>query len=414
METTSTSTWPIPIRALRHREFRFYFFGQAFSHLGKWIQQVGLSWLVYHLTSSATLLGIATFCSLAPQLIVGPAAGAWADKTNKRYLLIVVLALLALQALTLAVLTALDLITPTVIILMSLLLGVLNAIENPLRQTMISSFIGHKDDIPNGLALNAMLFNASRFVGPPLAGLLVALTGEAACFALNSLAFIAPLIAIILIPGRAQPVVESSLLNAFKEGLSYSFSTPIIRVLMLSVVVINITAACYAVLLPIIAKDMLGGDSKTLGGLWGAAGFGALIATILLSAQSNTAHLKRIIAAALAISCGGMFLISSFSELNLNLLALCMMGFGISCTNVSSNILLQTYSPDHIRGRVVSLYISFRSGFEAVGGLVAGWLASHYGAKLTFGIEGLLLVVMAIGLYFLFARAKQVPTCETL
>ncbi|BDM22266.1 MULTISPECIES: MFS transporter [Pseudomonas] len=413
MQSTSISSWPTPIRALRHREFRFYFFGQAFSHLGKWIQQVGLSWLVYHLTSSATLLGIATFCSLAPQLIVGPAAGAWADKVNKRFLLIVVLALLAIQALTLAVLTALELVTPIVIILMSLLLGVLNAIENPLRQAMISGFIGHKDDIPNGLALNAMLFNASRFIGPPLAGLLVALTGEAACFALNSLAFIAPLIAIVLIPGRPQPAVQSSLLNAFKEGLSYSFSTPIIRVLMLSVVVVNVTAASYAVLLPIVTKDMLDGDSKTLGGLWGAAGFGALAATILLSALSNTSHLKRIIAAALIVSCGGMFLLSSFSEFNLSLLALCMMGFGISCTNVSSNILLQTYSPDHMRGRVVSLYISLRSGFEAVGGLVAGWLASYYGAKVTFGVEGSILAILAIGLYFQFARAKQSSMSES-
>lgn len=189
LNTEVARSWPAPVRVLAHREFRYYYIAQAFSHLGKWIQQVALAWLVYHLTGSASLLGLTTFCALIPQVLLGPLAGAWADKHDKRKLLMVIMALLGAQSFILAILTATHLITAEIIIGMSLLLGVFNSLENPLRQAMISNFIRDRRDLPNGLALNAMLLNASRFAGPPLAGLLNASTGEAICFLINSLAF---------------------------------------------------------------------------------------------------------------------------------------------------------------------------------------------------------------------------------
>ena len=166
---------PAGLRALAHRNFRFYFLGQAVSILGSWIQQVALSWLVYRLTGSAALLGVTAFCALIPQLVVGPLAGAWIDKQDKKKWLLGIQALLAVQAFVLAALTASGLITTGFIIAMSLTLGILNSFDTPLRQSMIGGFVGSRDDLPNALALNAMLFNSGRFVGPPIAGLLVGL-----------------------------------------------------------------------------------------------------------------------------------------------------------------------------------------------------------------------------------------------
>ena len=170
---------PNALRALRHRNFRLYFTGHCISTLGTWIQQVALAWLVYRLTGSAALLGVTTCAALLPQLLVGPFAGAWIDRHDKRRLLIVVEGLLGLQALSLAALTASGMIGPTLLVAMAALLGVLNAVDTPLRQSLLSQFVDDRADLPNALALNAMLFTLSRFIGPPLAGLLLGFVSEA-------------------------------------------------------------------------------------------------------------------------------------------------------------------------------------------------------------------------------------------
>src|SRR6218665_3994922 len=185
------STWPSALRALRHRNFRLYFFGHSISTLGTWIQQVALAWLVYHLTNSAALLGITTCAALLPQLLVGPLAGAWIDRHDKRRLLILVEGLLGIQALVLALLTHTGHITPELLVAMAALLGVLNAVDTPLRQSLLSQFVDDRADLPNALALNAMLFTLSRFIGPPLAGLLLGFVSEAVCFALNAFSYLA-------------------------------------------------------------------------------------------------------------------------------------------------------------------------------------------------------------------------------
>lgn len=396
MNTEVARSWPAPVRALAHREFRFYFIGQAFSHLGKWIQQVALAWLVYHLTGSVSLLGLATFCALIPQLFLGPLAGAWADKHDKRRLLMIIMALLGAQSLVLAILTATHLITSEIIIGMSLLLGVFNSLENPLRQAMIGNFIGDRKDLPNGLALNAMLLNASRFAGPPLAGLLVASTGEAICFAINSLAFLAPMWVLYKVPGRPSIRISKPLGAVFREGFTYSYANPAIRMLMISVIATNITASSYATLLPVLAKTVFGGDAQTLGWLWGAAGVGAFAATIVLSLQAGTQHLKGMILGCTFASAFGLAASALTGNFVVCLVSLAVVGFGISASNVSSNISLQSLASDGFRGRVIAFYLSIRFGFEAVGGLIAGGLAALIGTQTTLILEGVVLAIVGI------------------
>lgn len=386
--------WPASVRALAHQDFQIYFAGQAISTLGKWVQQVALSWLAYHLTGSAMLLGAIAFFTLAPQLLIGPIAGAWTDRHDKRRLLIVVQSVLALQSLGLAVLAYGHWLNSPVIAAMALLLGLLNAFETPLRQSLISSFVPQPADLPNALVLNAMLINAARFVGPPLAGLLIAWAGEAWCFLLTALGFSALLLGLIKVRGAPSAKASGSTSEVFREGLRYLWQTVAVRRLMISVVVVNLFASCYTALLPILAKAVYQGDAQTLGWLWGAAGAGAFVATLVLALSGSISRLRRFILAGALLCAAGLLVLATSTPLAAALVALAMLGFGITISNVSTNMQLQSGAPSALRGRVVSFYIALRFGFEAFGGLLAGIAAAHLGASLTLGIAGAALLLI--------------------
>jgi MFS family permease len=384
--------WPAPIRALSHPNFQIYFVGQGLSTLGKWIQQVALSWLAYHLTGSAVLLGTIAFLTLLPQLLVGPLAGAWADRHDKRRLLIGVQALLMLQSLLLAVLTWQHWIGREVIIGMALILGLLNALETPLRQALISGFVDDPKDLPNALVLNAMLINAARFIGPPLAGLLINGCGEAGCFLLTAVAFGMLLIGLGKARSSLQARASGSTGEIFREGLRYLWGTLSIRRLLITVVMVNLLASCYAVLLPILAKNVFAGDAQTLGWLWGAAGAGAFVATLFLAFAGSSSNLQRVIVGGTITCALSLCAVAANLPLLLTLLALAGLGFGITVSNVSTNMTLQSAAPEALRGRVIAFYIAMRFGFEAIGGLMAGLLAAALSVQWTLAIAGVLLL----------------------
>lgn len=398
---------PGPIRALGHRNFRSYFFGQVVSILGSWIQQVAMSWLVYRLTGSVALLGVTTFAALVPMLVVGPLAGAWIDRHDKRRLLIIVQGLLALQALVLAVLTLLDWVGPTLLVAMSVVLGVLNAFDTPLRQSQINSFVDERADLPNALALNAMAFNAGRFLGPPLAGLLLGLTSEAFCFVLNALSFSALAFGVWRIRVPASARATGSTAAVFREGLGYVWRTYPIRTLILILAVFNLTASSYAVLLPVFAKDVFVGDARMLGLLWGGAGGGALLGTVFLATRKNLHGLVSVVISGTAISALGLLIFAYNRHVPAAVLAMGMVGLGISVGNVATNMLLQTLAPDHLRGRVVSFFSSTRFGFDAIGGLLAGMLAAQVGVQRAMLLEGLVLTVFVLWALYVRRRLRD-------
>jgi MFS family permease len=383
---------PNSIRALGHRNFRFYFAGQAISVLGSWIQQVAMSWLVYRLTGSTALLGITAFCALIPQLFIGPLAGAWIDKQDKRKWLIVIQGLLALQGFTLAVLTATGLINPTFLVAMALTLGVLNSFDTPLRQSLIGSFVGRREDLGNALALNAMLFSIGRSIGPPIAGFLISLTSEAACFAVNGVSFLALMAGVaaakIEVPQRA----TGSIRDVFSEGIHYAWRTWPVRTLIVTLIALNLTASTYAVLLPVFASDVFGGNASTLGLLWGAAGVGAFASTVTLAMRQTDRGVVAGVLTGITIACAATIAFSLSHSLPIAMLAMAGIGAGNSVTNVGINMLLQSMAPETLRGRVISFFTSTRFGFDAVGGLIAGFVATRLGASHTLLGEGILLL----------------------
>lgn len=363
--------------------------------LGSWIQQVALSWLIYRVTGSAALLGVTAFCSLFPQLLVGPLAGAWIDKQDKRRWLIIVQSLLAVQAFILAAGTWSDSIGSAFIVFMAICLGVINSFDGPLRQSLIASVVDDRNDLPNALALNAMLFNAGRFLGPPLAGLMLGLMSEAACFLFNGVSFIAVIIGLVRMRVIAPPRASGSVGEVFKNGLAYAWQTMSVRKLILVLVALNLTASAYTVLLPVFARDIFAGDATTLGWLWGAAGCGAFASTIFLATRkSNTQILGGVCSGVL---CSALALVGMGESpwFALSMACMVVLGFGISVCNVGTLMLLQGSTAGEFRGRVVAFFTSTRFGFDALGGLLAGLLAVVLGPRLTMLAEGAVLLACA-------------------
>jgi hypothetical protein len=385
-----------PVRSLRSRPFRWYCLGQGLSVVGSWVQQVALAWVIYRNTGSATLLGVATFCALFPQLVIAPFAGALVDRAEKRKWAMGVELLLAMQAFTLAGLALAQALSPAAIIGMSLAMGVLNSFDSPLRQSLIGSFVEPREDLPNALALNAGLFNLGRFLGPPIAGLLLATTTEAICFLFNGLSFLLLAGVFFFAPGETTPRAQGKAADVLVEGLRFACRDRYVRRQLVLLMAVNLTASSYAVLLPILARDEFAGGPATLGWLWGAVGSGAFVATLYLSSILSFARLGWSAIAGSALAAFGIVSFSATRFFPLALAEMVLLGFGIAICNVGVNILLQSTTPVALRARMISLFVSARFGFDALGGLIAGAAAARFGARPTLAAEGGLLTIFLV------------------
>lgn len=401
---------PGALAALRHTDFRLYFVGQGVSVLGTWVQQVAMSWLVYRLTGSAELLGLTAFLALVPQLVVGPLAGAWFDRHDRRRLLMGVQFLLTLHASILALLTGTGAITAPMVIAMALVLGILNGLDTPLRQSIIGNLLDDRTDIRNALSLNATLFNTGRFVGPPIAGLILAATSETVCFSLNAASFMALFATLSVARVRpSTPGPARSYLEALREGFHHAWHDQPIRMLLILVGVMNVTASAYAVLAPLFAKEVFHGDERTLGLLIGAAGCGAMIASVTLTMQADITRLKNLMMATVPAGAVALVVFSVTDHLPTGLAAMTVVGFAISFINVGANGLLQSLAPDHLRGRIASLFTACRFGLDAIGGMIAGLIAGVIHAPNTLLLEGVLLGVGALYFLAVFPRLALEP-----
>lgn len=389
---TSGRSW----RALRHRNYRLYFCGQSVSLLGSWTQQVALGWLVYRLTDSAALLGTVAFLAQAPQLVVAPFAGLVIDRVERKRLMLLVQLMMLIQASFLTVSTFSGAITPLQILIASALLGVLNSFDAPLRHALAAPLIADPDDLPNAIALNSLIFNTARFVGPPFAGAVLAMTSEAACFALNAVSFLAVIAALLCIRITRQPALAVPFAAAMREGAEFVRSNLPVRKLLMQVALLNFLAASYVPLMPVFARDVFAGGPDTLGILLGSAGAGALCASLHLVMRRSVRGLTGVIAGGNLLAALALigFVLSDTLWLGAGMLFL--LGFGIISGNASSNTVLQTILPDVLRGRVLAFYTAANLGAAAVGSLLAGIIADHAGAETTEIAAGLTLLLASL------------------
>lgn len=390
--------------SLSSPNFRNYFVGHSLSTIGTWIQQVTLAWIIYELTNSAALLGVIGFCALIPQLLVSPIAGAWIDKVNKQKFLVIIQVLFFIQTISLGLFYRFDLFTPPILIIMSLLMGILTAIDTPLRQSLLSLIVEDKSLLSNALALNAMIFNASRFIGPPIAGILLSSIGAEMCFYINALSYLCLGVAVAKMKSIQSIKVTGRVGKVFIEGVKYMYQSIHFRLMMCTVIVLNMTASSYVTLLPIYARDIIAGNEKTLGILWGCAGIGSLISSLILASKKNFANHKHIFMCNIAFCTVGLFILGMSKEMYVLCLAMFLLGFGISTTNILTNIMIQNSTIESFRGRAISIYTSTRFGFDAVGGLIVGLLAA------IFFPTSLMLVYSAIlGSYLIIFSLIKTP-----
>jgi MFS family permease len=377
------------LRSLQHRNFRRYFLGQLISLNGTWMQTVAQAWLVYRLTNSSFMLGLVGFCNLLPVLLLALVGGVAADRFPRRRVLIAVYAAAMLQAAVLAVLTLGGWIQAWHIILLATTLGVVHAFEMPARHSLMAELVP-RADLPNAIALNSGVFNIARFLGPAMAGFLVAGYGEGAVFAVNALSFLAILggLCLIRLADPDQPQV-ASLRRRLGEGIHFAWREPGIRHALLVLGLLSLTSAAAVVLLPVFAKQVFAGDSRTLGWLFSAAGTGSLLAAVRLAHSREQLSLRRSIGLAGLATGVALLLFSHSGALSLALPVIALVGFSQTTTVASTNTLIQLQVPDRLRGRVMSLFAMIFIGLMPVGNLAAGAMAETLGAPVTVGLLGI-------------------------
>lgn len=369
-------------RALRHRNYRLYFAGQSISLIGTWMQQMAIGWLVYRITNSPFMLGFVGFLSQAPSLIFTPLAGVIADRYNRHRILVVTQILAMIQALLLAALIMGRVVSVWHIIALSMFLGIITAFDGPARHAFIVEMVSKKEDLSNAIALNSLIFNAARLVGPSIAGILVALVGEGMCFLINGISYIAVIFALLSmhIMPRQFEKHRKPIMHGLKEGINYAFGHPAIRSIILLTGLVSMMGMSYVVLMPIFARDILHGGSATLGFLMGASGLGALCGATYMASRTGVKGLDKLTFLTTNIFGAGLIIFSFSRTIWFSMAIMMFTGFGMMVQMASNNTALQTMVHDDKRGRVMSFFMVAFMGMVPFGCLLAGGLASRFGA----------------------------------
>jgi MFS family permease len=398
------------LRALGHRNYRLFFGGQGVSLIGTWMTRVATAWLVYQMTNSAFLLGLVSFSSQIPILFLAPIAGVLVDRWNRHRVLVVTQTLAMLQSFSLAALALTGIIQVWQIIALNIFQGLINAFDMPTRQAFLIEMVEQKEDLSNAIALNSSMFNGARLIGPSIAGLIIAWTGEGACFLIDGISYIGVIVALLamIIKPRTWSAPRRKVLQGLKEGYKYAFGFFPIRAILLMIALVSLFGFPYVVLMPVFAKDILHGGPNTLGFLMGATGLGALCGAVFLASRKSVIGLGRILFTATTVFGAGIILFSLSRSIWLSLALLLGSGFGMMVQMACANTLLQTIVEDDKRGRVMSFYSMAFTGIAPFGSLLSGALASKLGAPATNIIGGALCIVGAV----IFAR--NLPRIRTL
>ena len=392
---------PSALHLLRHRGVRFYFVGLCLASIAMFMQLTALGWFVYRLSGSPFLLGVSAFAFLIPMLVITPVAGLLADRVDRRKLLRVTQSCSVALGALLAALTLAGVATVPVVIGLALALGSVCALDASARNVFLLDLVGNRADLPNAIALQAVTVNVARFVGPALAGIALAELGEGGTFALTALGYVPLLAALIWLQhsATARPRRVAPWHMELLEGFRYVLRIMPLRRLALLIAVMSLAIGPYGSIMPVFARDTLGGDSRTLGWLLSAAGLGALIATGYLASRRGVPGLGRVIAAAAVTTSIAMMAFSQTRALWQALPCLLALGFGYIAINASINTLMQALAEDHLRGRVVGIFLMLAIGLVPVGNLAVGALVEWIGerpALLACGLAGL-----AAGLWFI-------------
>ncbi|MFF3500285.1 MFS transporter [Streptomyces sp. NPDC003247] len=390
--------------ALRARPFRRFFTGQAISLPGTWMQSIGQGWLIVELTHSGTALGLLTALQFLPGLLLAPWAGLLADRFPKRNLMLITQSAMAGSALTLGLLTVTHHVGIPAILVCASVLGVSQAVDNPVRQAYLVELTGPKL-IRNAVSLNGVLINAARAVGPAVAGVLIVAVGTGWCFLLNALSFTGIILALRTLPRGTVRSDKSPPLRELREGFGYVRSHRELLRPLLVVFLVGTFAAEFPITLPLLARTTFGGDGGTYGWMTSAMGVGAVTSGFFIARRDSTGHVP--IAWASALYGGAITTLALSPVLPVALVALFFVGVGSSAFMAISNATLQTTSESRYRGRVMALWSVGFAGSTPIGGPVVGAVGEHLSPRWALGVGALACAASAVLLFSLSPRRRD-------
>jgi MFS family permease len=402
-------------RALKHRNFRLFWNGQMISLVGTWMQSVAQLWLMHRLTGSAFMLGLLSFLQFLPVLAFSLWAGVIADRADKRRFLIATQIAAMVQAAILAGLTSFGMIQAWSLLSLALLFGVINSFDLPARQAFVFELVG-KEDLPNAIALNSAAFNTARVFGPAVAGVIVGLGGEAWCFWVNAVTFIAVIWSLnrVRTAPHVAPAGGGGVFERMHEGLAYIRGVPSIRNLLVLLGVAGGLGFQYLVLLPVYAKDILHAGPEAYGLLVTSFGVGSLVAAGWMTRHQDRWGLRRNLLIGLASAAVGLGVFAWSRALPLSLAMGLVAGFGLILYVASTNTLLQLTTEDHFRARVMSFYTLMLVGTAPLGAILSGSIAQWIGAPAATTLSAIVLTGSATWVFFrlraLAAREAAQPT----
>jgi len=390
------------MNAFRHRNYRLFFGGQAISLIGTWMQQVAQAWLVLQLTHDPIWLGIVAVAQYLPIVVLGLFAGVAADAMPKRRVLLGTQTTMMVLAAILTVLVIANVVQVWMILALAVLLGIANAVDMPVRQSFAFELVG-REEVAGAVALNSAMFNGARVVGPAAAGLAIGAFGVGPAFAINALSFLAVIVGLSLMDDRdlhlptrvARPESARAVVRNLKEGLQYVRQT---QVVLLAVVVVGTIATVgmnFSVLIPAFAADDLGSGAAGYGFLMAASGVGSLLAAVRLVFGGRPRPI-RLVTGGLLLGAASIALAVT-RDFPLAIVLMVLIGFGSILMAATANTVIQTAVPDHLRGRVMSVYTTVFSASVPIGGLAMGAVASALGASIAIAIGGALTLLVSVG-----------------
>jgi MFS family permease len=386
-----------------------FFSGQSVSLMGTWITRIATSWLVYRLTNSALLLGLVGFCGQIPTTLLAPFAGVAVDRVNRHRMLVWTQVLSAAQSAALAALAFTGTITVGWILFLQIVQGIINAFDTPARQAFVVEMIEDRADLPNAIALNSTMVNGSRIIGPSIGGVIIAGFGEAWCFtidAISYLAVIASLLAMRLRPKETR-LVEASLFDDLRDGYRYVSGFAPVRTVLLLLALVSSMGMPYTVLMPAMASTVFHGGPHTLGFLMTASGAGAVVGALYLASRRSVLGLGRVMVMATLAFGVALVVFGASRALWLALLVLPFAGAGFMVEMASTNTILQTITEERLRGRVMAFYTLAFLGTAPIGSLLAGVVADRIGAPATIVGGGFVCVAGGVWLALKLPSIRQ-------
>ncbi|AWG27333.1 MFS transporter [Flavobacterium kingsejongi] len=398
-------------RSLKYRNFKLFFYGQSVSLMGTWMQKTAVSWLVYRLTGSAFLLGMVTFVSLIPSLLLSPYAGSYIDRHNRFKVMVNTQIISMLQAGALAGMIYFQYYSIPAIIALSLLQGIVNSFDVICRQTLMIDMVDNPEDLPNAIALNSTMTNLARIIGPALAGFILSTVGEDFCFISNFISYVPVLgcLYMMRIKVGATPRQQNSLWMELKEGFDYIAGEKDLKSLILLLAMSSLIVIPFTTLMPIFAKDLFHGTARTFSLFESAIGFGSVLSAVYLANLQSNKYLIRIIIIASLLFGGSILLLSFASILPLALAFMALSGMGMMAQTSAINTYIQTHAASHMRGRAISYFIMAYQGVIPVGSLAIGILAETLGPKEAVAIAGSsgIVCILVFAYYWKYSVTKN-------